>query len=270
MGSDVSTLFVPRALERPLLRELTDSVFKDGPENLVALIVDEMTGPVALRASFPSYSSVSLWSDDPVAWDRYARALSKRLTGERLIAIVMADHASVGGWQVLQDGKATAGAWAEQGYTTVSLAGFEAAYGLRPSPQGEEATFWAEGLTTSARRGVCLRSPGGGLRAGQALDAEQTEAVLTGGSDEWSCCMLELPGARKAEPAPPPSPPPKVVAAEAPATPEDVELAEALGKLQGLTPVKRMTIEMIRKQALSWGKALTERQRREARELLGR
>src|SRR5262245_23699998 len=117
MGQDLSTLFVPRPLEGALLCEVAAEAFARGPEDLVALIVDETTGPKALRDGFPRFSSVSLWSPDPAPWDAYARALSAKLPGESLLSVVMADHSCVGGWQLLRDGKAVNGVWSEEDYT---------------------------------------------------------------------------------------------------------------------------------------------------------
>lgn len=64
--------------------------------------------------------------------------------------------------------------------------------------------------------------------------------------------------------------PEPTVAKPEPVPPGDVELAEALGKLENLSPVKRVLVDNVRRQALALKRPLSEEQRKKAREILGR
>jgi hypothetical protein len=173
MGMDVSLTFVPRRLDVGLLATVAGEAFApDPPGNLVLLYTH--TGPAYVQQVFPELTAVALWADREDSPEPFALEIS-RVVG-KAVAWTKADHASVGGWQMYENGAPGPGhstpgaAYAEQG-----ICGLEAAFGVRLNVHGMERGWCTEGFLLE-RSGICVFGTGP-LQASQVLTLDQIQAI---------------------------------------------------------------------------------------------
>ncbi len=189
MTIDVSVLVLEARLTPAELEPLARKTLTRGGTNVSLLLVDERAGPAALRERLGAYTALSVWGDEEgEGWDAFAQALTDAHGGPSL-AFTVAEHASVGCWQLLEPRRPGPAHWLSgKGYRSAPALGLLAAFGVE-LPE-DEAHALPQALT-AAERGLCLRSSSAAIPPGEldgALARRIVEDAVRGA--EYACCLL--------------------------------------------------------------------------------
>jgi hypothetical protein len=179
MGIDATILCAANTLHADRIADIAREQFdRETAPNLAILLADETAAPTFIKTQLPRFTALSVWADNEIDLRPLAIAIS-RILKQKLIAITMADHACVGGWQIFDDGEERDSYWtAEEDYSTCGIRGIETAFNVALNPPDDHANVVEQFLDTTI--GICVRSTTSAMQSGCSLSADAIQQILEG------------------------------------------------------------------------------------------